>query len=129
MGKTQYTYGGKYVTPIDTKELIPTRVTGGILQSDWTVAVSQTNVGGSFPYELSITLTAANSAAFSLLDGKNLDLLWGTGDCGNDTIFGEYNRPVRAPEPSTVALFASGLLMLRRKLNRKNESRFQQAVQ
>ena len=121
MGKTQYTYGGKYVTPIDTKELIPTRVTGGLLQSDWTVTVSQTNVGGSYPYELSITLTAANSAAFSLLDGKNLDLLWGTGDCGNDTIFGEYNRPVKAPEPSTVALFAGGLLALRHKRKKRQK--------
>jgi hypothetical protein len=53
-----------------------------------------------------------------LLDGKNLDLLWGTGDCGNDTIFGEYNRPVKAPEPSTVALLAGGLLIIRRKRKR-----------
>lgn len=115
MGKSQYTYGGKYVTPLDTKELIPTRVTGGIKENDWTVAVSKTNVGGTYPYELSITLTAANSAAFSLLDGKNLDLLWGTGDCGNDTIFGEYTRPVKTPEPATIALVAGGLLAMRRK--------------
>jgi hypothetical protein len=115
MGKTQYIYGGKYVTPLDAKELIPTRVTGGILQSDWTVAVTQTNVGGAYPYELSITLTAANSTVFSLLDGTNLDLLWGTGDCGNDTIFGEYNRPVKTPEPSSIALLAGGLIALRRR--------------
>jgi hypothetical protein len=64
-----------------------------------------------------------------LLDGKNLDLLWGTGDCGNDTLFGEYTRPVKAPEPSTIALFASGLLMLRRKFNRTSRSRLRQTVQ
>jgi hypothetical protein len=115
MGKSSYTYGGKYVTPLDANELIPTRVTGGILQSDWTVAVAKTNVGGAYPYELSITLTAANSAVFSLLDGKNLDLLWGTGDCGNDTIFGEYNRPVKTPEPASIALLAGGLVALRRR--------------
>ncbi len=116
MGKSQYTYGGKYVTPIDTKELVPTRVTGGLLESDWTVAVSNTNVGGSYPHELTITLTAANSSAFSLLNGTNLDLLWGTGDCGNDTIFGEYTRPpVTTPEPTSIALLAGGLLALRRK--------------
>jgi hypothetical protein len=115
MGKTQYIYGGKYVTPINTEELIPTRVTGGLKDGDWTVAVTKTNVGGAFPYELSITLTAANSAAFALLDGKNLDLLWGTGDCGNDTIFAEYNRPVKTPEPASIALLAGGLLALRRK--------------
>jgi hypothetical protein len=118
MGKSQYTYGGKYVTPLDTKELIPTRVTGGIKENDWTVVVSQNNVGGTYPYELSITLTAANSTAFSLLDGKNLDLLWGTGDCGNDTIFGEYTRPtppVKTPEPASIALFAAGLTVLGRR--------------
>jgi len=115
MGKTSYTYGGKYVTPLDVKELIPTRVTGGIKESNWTVVVNKTNVGGAYPYELSITLTAANSTAFSLLDGANLDLLWGTGDCGNDTIFGEYNRPVKTPEPATIMLLGSGLLALRRR--------------
>jgi hypothetical protein len=79
------------------------------------VAVTQTNVGGAYPYELSIALTAANSTVFSLLDGTNLDLLWGTGDCGNDTIFGEYNRPVKTPEPSSIALLTGGLIALRRR--------------
>jgi hypothetical protein len=114
--KTGYIYGGAYTLDNGiTSQLIPTRVTGGILNSDWTVVVSQDNVGGSFPYELTITLTAANSTAFSLLDGTNLDILWGTGDCGNDTIFAQYERPTQAPEPATITLLAGGLLALRRK--------------
>jgi hypothetical protein len=114
--KTEYTYGGRYIAPGEiTKNLIPTRITGGLLESDWTVAVSKTSVGGNYPYELSITLTAANSSAFSLLDGTNLDVLWGTGDCGNDTIFAQYTRPVKTPEPASIALLAGGLLVLRRR--------------
>jgi hypothetical protein len=114
--KTQYTYGGRYVAPGEiTKNLIPTRITGGLFESDWTVAVNKTTVGGEYPYELSITLTAANSSAFSLLDGTNLDVLWGTGDCGNDTIFAQYTRPVKTPEPGSIALLAGGLLVLRRR--------------
>lgn len=114
-GKTDYTYGGRYVTPLDTKELVPVRVTGGTLESDWSVAVNRTNVGGAYPYEISITLTAANAAAFALLDAQYLDLLWGTGDCANDTIFGQYARPVKTPEPATIALLGGGLLLLRRR--------------
>lgn len=113
--KTDYYYGGRYVTPLDTKELVPVRVTGGTLESGWTVAVDRTNVGGAYPYELSITLTAANAAAFALLDAKYLDLLWGTGDCANDTLFGKYERPVKTPEPATIVLLAGGLLALRRR--------------
>jgi hypothetical protein len=114
--KSDYTYGGRYIAPGEvTKNLVPTRVTGGIEQSDWTVVVGENNVGGQYPHELTITLTAANSTAFSLLDGTNLDLLWGTGDCANDTIFGEYERPEKVPEPASIALFAGGLLALRRR--------------
>ncbi len=114
--KTDYIYGGLYIAPGEiTSELVPTRVTGGILQSNWTVATGVHNVGGAYPYELTITLTAANAAAFSLLNGTNLDLLWGTGDCSNDAIFAEYNRPVETPEPATIALLGGGLLVLRRR--------------
>lgn len=111
--KTDYYYGGRYITPLDVKELVPVRVTGGTLESDWTVAVSRTNVGGAYPYELSITLTAANAAAFALLDAQYLDLLWGTGDCANDTLFGKYERPIKTPEPATIVLLAGGLAALR----------------
>jgi hypothetical protein len=112
--KTNYVYGGRYIAPGEvTPNLVPTQVTGGFLETGWTVDADAQQVGSH--YELTITLTAADATTFSLLDGTNLDLLWGTGDCSNDAVFAEYTRPVKTPEPASIALFAGGLLALRRR--------------
>ncbi len=115
--KTSYTYGGRYIAPGEvTPQLAPTVITGGELLAGWTVASSITNVGGSHPYELTITLSAADAAAFALLSGNYLDILWGTGDCANDPIFAAYERPtVPAPEPASILLLGGGLMLLARR--------------
>ncbi len=96
--------------------VVPTRIVGGDKLGDWTVVVDKDHVSGN-NYELTITLTADDANTFAELGGEQyLDLLWGTGDCANDTIYAQYQKPsVPTPEPASIALFAGGLLALRRR--------------
>jgi hypothetical protein len=51
-----------------------------------------------------ITVDVANLAI------DQFDLLWGTGDCGNDTAAGHVNLAADVPEPTSLAVFCVGLL-------------------
>ena len=114
--KTDYTYGGLYVKPEGGTAVVPTRIIGGDKLCDWKVVVDKDHVSGN-NYTLTITLTADDADTFKQLGGSQyLDLLWGTGDCANDTIYAQYQTPpVKTPEPASIVLFAGGLLALRRR--------------
>ncbi len=75
-------------------------------------AVSQTEVTGGYVEDISLELTAAQAVPF--LDG--FDLLWGTGDCANDTVFGSV--PAECRSRRALAVFVMGLVgigMIRRR--------------
>jgi hypothetical protein len=113
-GKTGFIYGGKYVSPNDgLAHDAPVIVTGGALEQGWTVSVSQGPSGdGTFPYLLDITLTASSAAGFGeVFSAPVFDAFWGTGDCNNDSFYiADIDPPQNVPEPSSLVLFAGGLL-------------------
>ena len=79
----------------------PTVLTGGTLLEG--VSVSDTLKGNGY-YDLAITF--ADTPAVDAATG----IFWGTGDCGNGGVYAGIETAV--PEPSTVALFAFGLIGL-----------------
>ena len=111
---TGYIYGGQYISPNDSLgHNAPVVVTGGSALPGWTVDVTQSASGdGTYPYLLSVTLTAMNNnilkTAFS---GASTALLWGTGDCNNDSVYlANVPPPPKVPEPPALALFMSALV-------------------
>jgi hypothetical protein len=125
-----------------TSSVAPTVVTGGTLVSGITVGTAcydQNNkavaCGGNTPDgdlgTLDVSLQAndlgagtasqnlATNLAFLESLFSNYDLFWGTGDCSNAPIWGQVSQLTSAPEPSSLALFASAAmgwrLMRRRK--------------
>lgn len=116
-GRSGYIIGGEFVQSGANGSAaapIPTVVTGGELLQDATVTQS----GGPGAYTVDVTLTLTDSIAAAFAGG--FDLLWGTGDCGNDAVFGTVSMlPTNdVPEPGTLTLVGAGtlgLLMLRRK--------------
>lgn len=50
------------------------------------------------------------SIAATYLNATGFDVLWGTGECANDTIWGNVPGAPSVPEPFSVALFGLGLL-------------------
>lgn len=113
---TGYIYGGQYISPNDgLPHDAPTVVTGGTQLSGWTVGVSQTASGDpTYPYLLSVTLTALNQSVLdSVFSGPAFSLLWGTGDCNNDSVYiGNLTPPPdEVPEPGALPLFLSALLI------------------
>ncbi len=119
-GRSGYVIGGAFVPSganASTAAPIPTVVTGGQLLQAATVTQS----GGPGAYEVDVTLTLTDSAAAAFAGG--FDLLWGTGDCGNDAVFGTVSTLPTSdvPEPGTLALVgagALGLLTLRRRCSK-----------
>ncbi len=116
-GQGMYVYGGysqfKTSSPsFDAAMALQnyTRLDSGTVMSDYTATVSQTDVGGGF-YDVVVALTSSTN--LSLFDA--FDLFWGTGDCGNDAIWGSVafapsGTPVDAP--SSLFILGAGLVGL-----------------
>ena len=60
-------------------------------------------------YDLTVTVSADQTFLNDLFD--HFDILWGTGDCANDTIWGAVNVAT-VPAPSGLALFGFGIVGL-----------------
>ena len=119
-GRSGYVFGGEFVqsgASLSTAAPIPTVATGGRLVQGATV--TQSGGSGAYAVDVTLALTISEAAAFA----QGFDLLWGTGDCGNDAVFGTVGAsPSNAvPEPGTLALLATGglgLLILQRRYAR-----------
>ena len=104
-GRSGYTYGGEFVqsgASAGTAAPIATVATGGSWLSDAAVTRSG-NAASGYIEDVSFVLSPGQAAAFA----NGFDVLWGTGDCGNDAVFGTVG-PAAVPEPGTLALVASG---------------------
>lgn len=60
-------------------------------------------------HRISFTLTAANTQN-NFNAGNAFDVFWGTGECANDSIWGNVPDAPQAPEPAALALFGLGVL-------------------
>jgi hypothetical protein len=112
---TGYIYGGQYISPNDNLgHDAPTIVTGGSPLAGWSVGVAQNASGDPFyPDLLSITVTAANKHALdTVFSSASFAMLWGTGDCNNDSVYisGLTPPPNKVPEPPSSVILAGGLL-------------------
>lgn len=58
-------------------------------------------------YDLSVTISGDQDVLNSLFD--NFDILWGTGDCSNDAIWGSVNVGT-VPAPGALSLLSFGLI-------------------
>lgn len=112
-GRTGYTYGGEFVqsgADASTAASIATVATAGTIVQGSGATVTQTGNEHS-GYVVDVNFTLTNDQAAALANG--FDLLWGTGDCGNDAIFGTVPGTATAvPEPGTLAVLGSGALGL-----------------
>ena len=60
-------------------------------------------------HRISFTLTAANTQ--NNFNANNaFDVFWGTGECGNDSIWGAVPGAPQTPEPAALALFGLGMV-------------------
>lgn len=95
-----------------------TVLTSGNLLGGMLVSITQTAVsGGGFDLHVMID-GSANSALFNTIF-DNFDILWGTGDCSNDAIWGMVNFQTNdVPAPGALALLGLGMLglVLRRRV-------------
>lgn len=99
-----FIYGGEYVSHDNSAgpEAAPTVLSAGQFLDGATVVQSQMN--GDYIDKILLTLTGAEEVALR----NGFDVFWGTGDCGNDAIFGSVPaNPV--PEPAAPTVFAAGL--------------------
>jgi hypothetical protein len=100
-------------------------LTGGTNQN-WTVSVSETDpLGNAYTpgpnapvatsgfYALTVSLVAPSVSAMDLVL-SDFDLLWGTGDCANDVIWGIVTTDrTNVPEPPASLALLGGLALLR----------------
>jgi len=102
--RSGFIYGGEYVPdePAPPAQA-PTVLTSATLVTG--AAVSQSPVVGGYIEDVSLDLTATDALPF--LDA--FDVLWGTGDCANDTVFGNV---ANVPEPAALVVFVIGLMGL-----------------
>jgi len=111
---TGYIYGGKYISPNDgLPHDAPTIITGGSALAGWTVDVSQSPSGdGTYPYLVSVKLTAQTEQVLkTVFSAPNIAVMWGTGDCNNDTIYVANVVPSRpVSEPGALALLLSAMV-------------------
>ena len=112
-GGTGYIYGGKYISPNDGQPHdAPTIITSGSALPGWTVDVSQGASGdGTYPYLLSVKLTATtNEALKTVFSAANIAVMWGTGDCNNDSVYlSDISPPPAVPEPGSLALLLTAI--------------------
>lgn len=118
-GNTNYIYGGYLQFNDDAPGYDPnfalegpTVLTGGTLLGGLLVSITQTAVsGGGFDLHVMID-GSANSALFNTIF-DNFDILWGTGDCSNDAIWGMVNFGSNSvPAPGALLLLGFGMLGL-----------------
>jgi hypothetical protein len=114
-GTSNYGYGGysqlKTTAPgYDPNMALAsvTRLTGGAALP-YGVSVGRTDAGGGF-YDLIVTLTG------DLSPFDDFELFWGTGDCGNDTVWGSAaTDPPPVTAPPALWLMSLGALMMRQR--------------
>ncbi|HET6185350.1 MAG TPA: hypothetical protein VFA03_17380 [Acetobacteraceae bacterium] len=107
-GRTGFIYGGAYTDDAGSvpAEPVPTVLTGGVLHAD--AVMTQTTAGpGLYIDDIALTLTGADAALLR----NGFDLIWGTGDCANDTVFGTVG-PASVPEPAGAAVLGLALIGL-----------------
>ena len=81
---------------VDTKLNTGTLLAGALVSSNWTT--------GNWTFTLNQTLLAGLG-----IDISAGAILWGTGNCGNDTMYTEYTTPQIVPVPAALWLFGSAL--------------------
>jgi hypothetical protein len=84
---------------------VDVRLDSGTALNGYTVSVNRTDDGNGF-FDLSVVVQAMDLSLFN-----DFDLFWGTGDCGNDTIWGAVNTasPLESPVPAPPALSLLGI--------------------
>jgi len=112
--KTGYYYAGRYTTAdpgnLPSGEVIPVRIGGGESTGNATTFGWVNSAG--LNYDLTVVLGLE-----TLGYPETLAFLWGTADCGNDTIYGHLSfappgPPPHVPIPGTVLLMGTGLMGL-----------------
>jgi hypothetical protein len=74
------------------------------------VIVNDGETGSSDLGTISVTITGTTSVLEGIFD--DFDIFWGTGDCSNAPIWGDVQNVSFVPEPSTLAILASALVLL-----------------
>lgn len=124
--RTGFIYGGAYTNEAasDPAGPAPTVLTKGTKLAG--AAVSQSaGPAGTYIEDVSLAVGPQQASLFE----NGFDLLWGTADCANDTVFGHVaavDPPGRVPEPTGIAVLAAGfagLLGLRRARSRASAAR------
>ena len=110
-GQGSYVYGGFSQFKTTSADYdpalalaVPVRLDAGTVVGGTSVAVTRSDVGGGF-FDVDVVLQGVDLGLFD-----SFDLLWGTGDCGNDTIWGTTlaGGTTTAPVDAPPALWLMG---------------------